>query len=81
MSEFVLEVRCAILAHFLSLDAIPWTSRREVAFVELLAKYRDWYRQARAELIAEGCIDVPRFGFLRLTERGYHEALGWSGAV
>jgi hypothetical protein len=77
MIEFVTEARGAILIHFLSLDAIAWTSRREVAFVETLGKYGDAYRQARTELITAGCIDVPRFGFLRLTEVGYLEALEW----
>lgn len=78
MTEFVTEARGAILIRFLSLGAIAGTSRREEAIVETLGKYRDAYRQARTELIADGCIDVPRFGFLRLTEAGYLEALEWA---
>ena len=81
MIEFVTEARGAILIRFLSLDAIAWTSRREVAFFDLVATYGDWYRQALAQLIEDGCIDVPRFGFFRLTEAGYLEALEWAALL
>jgi hypothetical protein len=74
MIDLVIEARRAILRRFLSLGAIANVSRREVAFAELAAHYRDWYRQARTGLIEDGCIDVPLYGFLRLTARGYLEA-------
>lgn len=74
MNENVTAARAAILLRFVSLDAIAWTSRREVAFVQLVARYRDGYRDALAALIADQCVDRPAFGFLRLTDTGYREA-------
>ena len=81
MLEFSNEARGAILIKFLALDAIVGTSRREVAFMEIAGRYGAWYRQARAELIVDDCIDVPRFGFVRLTEAGYREALEWEALL
>lgn len=82
MNEFVFNARRAILCRFLSLNARPGTGRPEGAsFFEIIADYKDGYRQARAELIADGCIDIPRFGVLRLTEAGYREALGWAAEM
>ncbi|POM13935.1 Uncharacterised protein [Burkholderia cepacia] len=74
MSNFVIEARRAVLIHFLELHAIPGTSRREIAFATLVAQYRDWYREARASLIADGGIDVPRPWCIRLTEAGLAES-------
>jgi hypothetical protein len=53
-----------------------------VAFFDLVATYGDWYRQALAQLVEDGCVEnVARFRFLRLTDTGYSEALEWEALI
>ena len=76
MFDFSNEACAAILVRFVGLDALPGQCRNHVAFLDLVATYGDWYRQALAQLIDDGCIeDVARLRFLRLTEAGYREAI------
>jgi hypothetical protein len=82
MMEFCNEARAAILVRFVGLRALPGQCRNHVAFFDLVATYGDWYRQALAQLVEDGCVEnVARFRFLRLTDTGYSEALEWEALI